>query len=304
MLDLHQLQVFIAAAELLNFSKAGVRLHLSQPSITQHIQNLESQLGYPLFNRKSHQLTLTEYGLALLPLARRLVITSLRTEEMMTGFLEEVSGHLHIGCSTTPGKYQLPMLMADFMQKFPMVKATCHVDSRNHVLKMLANGTVDVALSSSHEEFDGNLEFLKFLTEPVVLVVPNGHPWEKIAPIELSELKNERFIMREETSGTYRVVRDALARKGFNINDLQVRLSLGNSEAIAIAVRQGIGAGFMSKSVYDNMVGEKATMIQIKGLEIDQDIYICRNRLRSSGNVLNKFWEFVSRRIEKTEEKQ
>lgn len=301
MLDLHQLQVFIAAAELLNFSKAGVRLHLSQPSVTQHIQNLESQLGYPLFNRKSHQLTLTEYGLSLLPLARRLVITSLRTEEMMASLKDEVSGHLHVGCSTTPGKYQLPMLLADFMKKYPLVKATCHVASRNHVLKLLSNGAVDIALSSSYEEFDNNLEFQKFLTEPVILVVPPGHAWEKINPIELSELKNERFIMREDSSGTFRVVRDALARKGFNINDLQIMLTLANSEAIAMAVRQGIGAGFISKSVYDNMVGDKAVSIQIQGVEIFQDIYICRHRLQSSGNVLNTFWNFVTQRIESAE---
>ncbi len=301
MLDLHQLQVFIAAAELLNFSQAGVRLHLSQPSVTQHIQNLESQLGYPLFVRKSHQLSLTDNGLALLPLARRLVITSLRTEEIMSSINGDVNGHLQIGCSTTPGKYRLPLLMADFMRMYPSIQATCHVTSRNHVLKLLATGKVDFALSSSHEVFDGNLEFMKFLTEPVLLVVKPDHPWTQLDSLELSELRNERFIMREETSGTYEVVREALVSKGFNIHDLQTILTLGNTEAIAMAVRQGVGAGFISKSVFDNMVCNTVVPIRIKDVEIHQDIYICRHKLHPFGSVQIAFWEFITQRINNKE---
>ena len=150
MLDLHQLQVFIAAAELLNFSQAGVCTSVSQALLsifrTWNLNPLQLRSA-----RKSHQLSLTDNGSALLPLARRLVITSLRTEEMMSSINGDVNGHLQIGCSTTPGKYRLPLLMADFMRMYPSIQATCHVTSRNHVLKLLATGKVDFALSSSHE---------------------------------------------------------------------------------------------------------------------------------------------------------
>ena len=79
MLDWHDLQVFVAAAELENFSAAAQELHLSQPAITQRIRSLESQLGVKLFERQGRRVHLSEAGAYLLPLAKDLMRRSKRT---------------------------------------------------------------------------------------------------------------------------------------------------------------------------------------------------------------------------------
>ncbi len=293
MLDTRQLQVFLAAAETLNFSRAAERLHMTQPSITQNIQILEAHFGAPLFVRSGRKLELTETGQTLLPLARHLVSVTLRTEEIMSALNAQVHGHLAIACSTTPGKYVLPVLLADFMRLNPKVQAACQVVSRKSALELLEQGQVHFAFSSSAEEFDHNIEFRRFISDSIRLIVPLDHPWAERGQIEIEDLKFARFVMREDTAGTYREVRKELARNGFNIADLQTILTLGNSEAIAIAVQQGVGVGFVSSMVVQNMVVGKVAEVKIRGFTPHQDIYFCRHRLHPVGNTQVAFWEYI-----------
>jgi DNA-binding transcriptional LysR family regulator len=183
--------------------------------------------------------------------------------------------------------------MADFMRANPLVQATCSVTSRSQVLRLLEKGSVDFAFTSSIREFNQYTEFKKFLSDPVLLIVHPDHPWAGRGKIQLEDLRSERYIMREDTSGTYEVTRNTLAQEGFNIHDLQVILTLGNSEAIAMAVMQKIGVGFISQSVVQNLVCGRVIPIQIEGINITQEIYFCRNKLHAMGNAQSKFWSFI-----------
>ena len=130
MLDAHQLNVFLVAAESLNFTVAARELHMTQPSVSQHIRELERHFGTRLFLRLGRRLELTDAGEALVPLAREMSALSIRIDERMESLRGEVYGHLTIGCSTTPGRYLLPGLLASFLRRHPKVEATCQVSSR------------------------------------------------------------------------------------------------------------------------------------------------------------------------------
>ncbi len=294
MLDPFQLKVFITAAETLNFSRAAEKLHLSQPSVTQHIRSLENRFGSELFVRSGNRLSLSESGQALLPIARQIIAVSLRADEVMEALKGEVQGNLIIGCSTTPGKYILPLLLSKFMRQYPRVQASCHVTGRDQALQMLSEGRVHLALSSDASAFDKNVDFVKLMRDPITLIAPLSHPWADRTAISIEEIKNERLILREPGAGTYQVVRSALARNGINIEDLRITLTLGNSEAIAIAVKEGVGIGFVSQTVVTNMVAGQVKEVPIAGVEIYQDIYIGRNRLNPAPRVQTAFWEFIN----------
>jgi len=293
MLDPHQLQIFVVAAETLNFSSAAAKLNLSQPGVTQHIKALESQLDAPLFLRTGRKIRLTATGEALLPMARQLISLNLRAEELMDGLRSQILGHLIIGCSTTPGKYLLPIVLSNFMRLYPRVQATCQVTSRTQALAMLECGEVHFAFSSSSEEFDRNFEFSRFLTDPILLIAPLDHEWAVRREIEFADLPQGRFIMREPSAGTYRVTRTGLATCGLNISDLQVVFSVGSSEAVAIAVQQGLGVGFVSRTLHENLSVGKVAEIRIHGLDLVQEIFFCRHRLQSTGRVQNAFWNYI-----------
>ncbi len=122
MLNLQELQVFLAAAEQGNFSEAGRLLHLSQPAVSQTIHNLEKRFGAQLFVRHGRAVRLSDAGETLMPMARELLTSANRIEETMSSLHGAVVGMINIGCSTASGKYLLPGLIARFRKEFPQVR--------------------------------------------------------------------------------------------------------------------------------------------------------------------------------------
>ncbi len=294
MLDPNHLNTFLAAAEMLNFSRAAERLNLTQPSVTQHIQALERHFKAELFHRSGNRLSLSEAGQALVPLARQLVAFSLRTDEVMETLKQDVQGPLSIACSTTPGKYIMPELLSSFMKQHPRVVTTCLVTPRHLAIEMLERGQVNLALSSDPNVFTNQVEFCKILSDPIVCIVSPEHPWANADQITIDDLTRVQLVMREPTAGTYRVVRQALSRHGINLETLRIILTLGTSEAVALAVEQNMGVGFVSQMVVDRVTPQRVKVVEVEGLTAHQDIFLGRHKLAPSPRVQSAFWDYIN----------
>ncbi len=294
MLDIHQLHVFVVAAETLNFTQAAQQLHMSQPSVSQHIQSLERHFDTALFVRNGRSLELSDAGLTLLPLAKEAVRLSLHIEETMASLKKGVYGHLIVGCTTTPGKYVLPHLLAQFHQKYPKVRVTCQVAPQMEALHQLEEGKFHFALFSLPHQGFAALDVIDFTCDPIVLIAPLNHPWAKRKEIEPRELLEGQFIMREPSSGTFLAIREALAKHDISISDLHILLTLGNAEAIALAVQEGIGVGFVSKIVIDRLCRDRVAEVHIHNMDICRQIYIGRNNRRIESGAQKAFWDFVT----------
>jgi len=294
MLDAHQLNIFLIACETLNFTQAAQRLHMSQPSISQHIQSLERQLGVDLFERSGRQLHLSDAGVALVPLASELVQQSVLIEESMASLQGEIFGHLKVGCSTTPGKYVLPHLLARFHYKHPRVKVTCQVSPQANAIEKLCDGSLHFALSShSHQEIYNDAEFRLFMKDPIILIAPLNHPWAQREQIDPEELLQVEFIFREVNSGTYSAVEDALGRVNLSPHELNTMLTLGNSEAIALAIQEGLGVGFVSSTVVAGLRHQDIAFVTVRGVDICRDIYIGRHTRRPPTSAQIAFWNLI-----------
>jgi DNA-binding transcriptional LysR family regulator len=293
MLDAHQLNVFLVAAKTLNFTAAARQLHMTQPSVSQHIHSLEQHFNTELFVRAGRHLRLTDAGAALLPLAQSMVSMSEHIEEKMDSLHGEVHGHLQVGCSTTVGKYVLPFLLASFMRRYPKVQATCLVTPRETAVQMLCDGDVHIALASS-QEFCKDVEFKSFIQDPLVLITPLDHPWAERGVINVDELVDAQFIMRENQSGTREKLEEGLIEAGMSLDQLDTILTLGNSEAIALAVQEGIGVGFVSKMVVCRLVQGKVAQVYVNGLELFQRIYIGCHTGHPATTAQLAFWDFVT----------
>lgn len=293
MLDAHQLNVFLTAARTLNFTAAARQLHMTQPSVSQHIQALEQHFGLQLFVRSGRHLRLTDAGEALLPMAQEMVSVSQSIDNKMESLKGDVYGRLVVGCSTTVGKYVLPFLLASFMQQHPKVEASCYVTPRKMAVQMLCDGDVHVALASA-QELNPSLQFSRFITDRVSLIVPLNHPWADRDWIDPDELLDVNFIWREEGSGTRFVAEEKLRELGIGFSQLKTILTLGNSEAIALAVQEGIGVGFVSQIIISRLVEGKVAPVKVRGLEIEQEIFIGRDANRLGTTAQTAFWEFVT----------
>ena len=294
MLDVHQLNVFLVAAETLNFTQAAQQLHMTQPSVSQHIQYLERHFDMQLFIRNGRNLELTDAGMALLPMAREAVALSIRTDETMESLKGNIYGHLIVCCSTTPGKYILPHLLARFHRKYPQVRVTCQVSPQTEALGSLVEGEAHFALFSIEHESFPDIEAVSFICDPIVLIAPLEHPWAQKGEIEPDELLDADFIMRETSSGTFTAIRDALSKYNISTGDLRILITLGNAEAIALAVQEGIGVGFVSQMVIDRLCSEKVAQVNIHGMDICRTIYVGRNSRRPATRAQTAFWDFLT----------
>ena len=293
MLNVHQLNVFMTAAETLNFTKTVRRLHLTQSSVSQHIKALESQLDVKLFLRKGRKLEITDEGEVLLPMAREVIEGSIRAAERMKLMKQEVHGHLIVGCNTAPGKYVLPILLAKFTDEYPLVRFTCQVLPQDQALTKLADGNIHFIFTNVGEMTQGSAEFQLYLHEPLVLIVPDGHPWLERKEIEPEDLCTGRFIMREPSSGNYISVKRALGELGIDAGKLDVYLEMGTSEAIALAVQQGLGVGFVSKMILHKICQDKVRTVRVRGLDITQSIYFGRQVVQPASSAQLAFWDFI-----------
>jgi DNA-binding transcriptional LysR family regulator len=293
MLNVHQLNVFVTAAETLNFTATARRLHLAQSSVSQIIKSLETQLEVRLFKRRARTLSITDAGTVLLPMAREIVEGSIRATERMELMKEEVHGHLIVGCNTAPGKYVLPVLLARFNEVYPLVRFTCRVLPQDQALTKLAEGDIHFAFTNLGDMDQGATEIQLYMQEPLVPIAPDGHRWAQRRQIEPEQLYEERFIMRGPGSGTYRNVKRGLAELGIDMANLTVFMEMGTSEAIALAVRQGLGVGFVSNMILKKICPNNVRSIEVRGLNIIQNIYFGRQIVNPASCAEVAFWNFI-----------
>ena len=294
MLSLSELRVFLIAAETENFSETARRIGISQPAVSMQIRALETRFGLDLFERSGRSVSLNEAGQALVPLARDLTHRAVSLEEAMASLEGEIVGHLKLVCTTTAGKYVLPRLLALFQGQHPRVEMTVMVVPRDLALRRLTEDDVNVGFASIVEAVRG-LEYRPFMTDHIALIAPCDHRWvTRGGPITPGELREERFITREEISGTAVAVNEALAWHDLSPADLDKSMTLGNSEAIRMAVQEGLGLGFVSTMVAAESVrAGTLAVVPIEGMVITKTLYMIRSTEVPSTAAGSAFWDFA-----------
>jgi DNA-binding transcriptional LysR family regulator len=293
MLNLSEMQVFAVAAETENFSETARRLHLSQPAVSQQIHSLERYLGVKLFRRSGRSVTLTDAGQIMLPMARDLLELAQRTEGTMRSLEEQVVGHLVVGCTTTAGKYVLPFVSAAFSQYHPGVRVTITMCTDASIVEPLLAQEVHLGVSNV-KVVHRDLECQPFFTDHVVLVVPADHPFVHRSSVQPAELLDQPFILQEESSSTQHLVQEGLAEHGITIDQLDVMMVVGNTEAIEVAVEHGLGIAFISRLAARHGIElDRIVEIPVEGLSLERPLYVVRNSRSAKTPAQTHFWDFI-----------
>ncbi|MEA3438670.1 MAG: LysR family transcriptional regulator [Chloroflexota bacterium] len=292
MIDNDKLNVFIHVTNNLSFTDAAKQLHISQPTVSKNIRDLEQELGVQLFDRSRARPRLTSAGKTLLPLARKMIRQSIELEELMSSLEEGVVGQLRIACSTTVGKYILPQLAARLCHLHPEISITILRCTPEHAVLNLLDGEADLGVIS-FETCSADLDCQEFFEDSIALIVPADHPWASRSSIDPEELLQEPIIIREPTSGTRRVMMEQLAKYDITLDDLTVFLELGNAEAIVATVNAGYGISFISTMATSGFLkyGE-VVQVPVAGLELRRKIYMVRKSLDTPNRAQEAFWSF------------
>jgi DNA-binding transcriptional LysR family regulator len=200
MINLWQVQVFLVVAETGSFSAAAVRLHLTQPGVSQQIRSLETHLGTKLFIRRGHGVELTAAGYDLLDPARRLIHLSEATERTVMSRRSEVSGRIRLGCCVSSAPYTMGSWLYEFRSKFPEVSVQLEHTEPGPMIGALRAQELDGGFVLGRMRGRG-LVHHKIIEDPITLIVPLNHAWTSPAEIGRAEMELQA-LGREERHGT------------------------------------------------------------------------------------------------------
>lgn len=294
MIGARELEVFLAAAEHENFSIAARKLHMSQPSVSFQIQSLEQQLKVQLFQRIGHRIQLTQAGRDLLPIAYEMMNLSSQIEEIMDEQQGDVSGSLTIGCTTTPGRYILPVLIGAFRERYPAVQSFVETSTDRSAVeeKLLAKETQFAIFGLPPKS--KKLECWSIFTDELVLIVPANHPWAVRDEIEPQELQQANWVMRETGAATRHLILTHLAECGVDSDALRIVMQLGCPEAVIVAVENNCGVSFVSRvAIQRSLKLGLIKIVPVKGLTISRPIWMARNPNGAGTRVQRFFREFI-----------
>jgi DNA-binding transcriptional LysR family regulator len=174
--ELRQLRYFVAVAEELHFGRASVRLHMTQPPLSQAIAALEEALGAALFLRNRRTVALTPAGSALLPEARRILLEAAALPELVRRAAGGESGRLALAFVTSADYSVLPPFLRRYSERYPGVHLTLQEATSDVQVDELLRGRVDAGflIPPLPERARAQLDYLKVLEEPLILCAPAG----------------------------------------------------------------------------------------------------------------------------------
>lgn len=289
-MDIRDLEVFLAVAKYLNFTRAGEEIHLSQPSISVRIHQLEEELGVKLFEQAGKKVLLTEAGHLLVPYARRVVADLENVRQVMKEYQGLEQGSLRIGASTTPGMYLIPRIITQFKGVYPKIDISLSIENTRRVEEGIVKNEFDLGFVGGHL-INEEVETIPWLIDEIVLVVPSSHPLALQQQIKLIDLAKERLIFREPGSATRAVIEN-----NFRTRNLQVKaaVELGNPEAVKQAVVSGLGIAFLSKfSVETELKAKVLVIVKVQELSISRELKMVYRKGKHLSRATKAFIEMA-----------
>ncbi|WP_048601922.1 LysR family transcriptional regulator [Rubeoparvulum massiliense] len=200
-MNLDLLRVFVAVVEEGNFSKAAEKVHLSQPAVSQQVQNLEQNFSCKLLHRTPKNLRLTTEGKVLFHRAKEILQLVETTKQEIDQLHHLVTGELVIGASYTVGEYVLPGMIAQFKETHPQVKIHTYIANTEEIAQLVRGHEVDIGFIEG-DVYDSQLQVEPIMEDEMVLIAHPSHQRAQGGSFSLEQLRNFHWVMREKGSGT------------------------------------------------------------------------------------------------------
>lgn len=297
-LSFQQLEVLIAVVEEGTFSRAARRMHLSQPSLTKHIQHLEELAGTTLLWRGRKGVSLTPEGRLVFDYARKVVRMREETAQRLSRMIEGNGVEIVVGASTVPAVYILPRLIYQFQRAHPHALVTVISSDSEGVIEMVEEGELTIGFvgyrPSSHRLVNEAL-----WPDHLILVASSESPYSMVEKMDPSELCELPFVIREQGSGTWGIVEKWLKEKvRLDPKHLRVVACLSSSEAVKEAVLSGVGVSFLSRRAVERELRIGLLKeIPLIGVEIKRDFYLIYRRSQPFLRYQELFLQFVRNKV-------
>jgi DNA-binding transcriptional LysR family regulator len=291
---LKQIKAFQKVARLQSISKAANALFVTQPAVTQQIKQLEEVFGLALIEPFGRTVQLTESGKIFFKLSETLLANLADLEETMSNLINLEKGHIRLGIVSTT-KYFVPMLMMEFKKVYPAISFDLKIANREEMVNLLRNNLVDLVIMGrppNKVEYDA----IPFITNPLGIISGEKYPLKNKTTYRLEDLKNEKFIAREEGSGTRLLMEKIFLEKGVKP---EIFMSIASNETIKQSVMANMGLTFISlRAVSRELDNGELKLLNVEGLPYIGHWYVMHRAEKKLSPSTVAFKDFM---IEKSE---
>ena len=296
-MEIRTAYTFLKVASTQNFSKAAQELGYSQSAVTIQIQNLERELGVPLFERIGKRAYLTEKGREFIGYADEFIRSyqnALNFDKAEKG----TGGKLRIGGVESVCTALLPKLLPEFYKKCPDVEVMIRSGITEDLIKLLDSNQLDIVFTLDEKIYRSDLKFEKGREEDIILVSMNKNKRAVTSVVPLVKLCSEPFVLTERGAPYRHELEKVLAQR-----DLEIRpiLEIGNTETIINLLKKGIGISFLPRfTVADDLKSGELAEIKSDFSDVKMYLQLLYHKNKWITGQMEIFIDLVNEYIEKT----
>jgi DNA-binding transcriptional LysR family regulator len=239
-MEMQQVRYFVALADTLNFTRAAEKCNVSQPALTRAIQQLEHELGGPLFHRERGNTHLSELGRMMFPYLQTVEEQARAAREQARAVKKLERARLTIGTMCTIGPQLVAELMIRFQAAHPNVEVEVIDAGAPQMVEMLEKGELEIAVVGVPHELPETLHQVPIFEENFVIVLPPNHRLCASNPIRASQLDKEPYVSRSNCE-VFEPVRAELNSRGVFLRQV---FSSPRDDWVQGMIRAGLGIGF------------------------------------------------------------
>ncbi|MFJ7408580.1 MULTISPECIES: LysR family transcriptional regulator [unclassified Lysinibacillus] len=289
------LKTFITLVEVNNFTKASEILHISQPSVSLHIKNLEQAFHTTLFIRSPKSVQITPTGEILYKRAKQIMAIAEAAQEDILAYHHSIQGTLIIGASFTIGENILPSILSKLQQQFPQLELQVIIGNTDEIIQFTKLLQVDIGLIEG-QAHDNELVIQPFMQDELFIVSASNHPLVKQPSITISQLQRQKWVAREVGSGTRNYLDHLFRTNGLQVHSL---LTISSNQGVKESVIEGLGLSLLSGSVIERDIrnGDIAILPLAEQRFMRTFSYLHSPTMKNKRNV-EALIEFITRKNE------
>ncbi len=288
-MELRTLQYFLAVAREKNITHATQKLNMAQPPLSRQLQQLEEELGGPLFIRGKRKLQLTQEGEYLVQQAEAILNLATLTKEHVLEMRENtMKGMLSICATETCSSSIFPEIIPHFQSQFPQIRYDIWCGSSNDVCDRVEQGISDIGFLRSPFH-NSNLESVSLKTEPWIAVVSHEHPLGSLKSVTLKDLYQYPLMIPsgEPLQGE---IRHWISDGHYS---LQILCLYNQVSSILPLISQNIGIAICPESVKRDPSSQNYVYLEIADKPYISELYMIRKRNQVLPPTAKVFWEWV-----------
>ncbi len=236
-MTLHHLEIFVTICLEGSITRAAERLHISQPTVSVALQQLESHYGTRLFDRLSHKLYITPFGEIIYEQARSLLDL---WDDLIHA--DQPLNKVRIGTGTAVGKLLLPTVIKSFLQLHPNAQINVNVGDATKMCFLVMDNSLDFVIAETAANIPG-LSQRAFQQYPVVAICHKNNPLSEKKIVTAEDLAHENLLLREKDSSTRQLVDMYFHNHNIHIEPMWESYSV---QTLLNATRENIGISFLS----------------------------------------------------------